>query len=93
MQAAPLHHSPTERIDRILERGFPWLRFPVDLERQFLRDTVHLRKRQFLISGLVSLLVYNGFLVADYLLVPEAFGLAVLLRLFVFTPLSIIFWC
>lgn len=91
MQAVPLHHSPTERIDRILERGFPWLRFPVDLERQFLRDTVHLRKRQFLISGLVSLLVYNGFLVADYLLVPEAFGLAVLLRLFVFTPLSIIF--
>ena len=86
---APLYD--TQRIDRLLEQGFPWLRFPVDLERTFLRDTVHERKRQFLLSGLVSLLVYNGFLVADYLMAPEAFMLALVMRILLFTPLSIIF--
>lgn len=87
-------HPPlygTQRIDLLLEQGFRWLRFPVDLERTFLRDTVHERKRQFLLSGLVSLLVYNGFLVADYLMAPEAFMLALVIRLLIFTPMSIIF--
>lgn len=84
-------HGTIDRIDALLAQGFRWLRFPMDLERQFLQDTVHDRKRQFLISGLVSLLVYNGFLVADYLMVPEAFLIAAALRLLVFTPLSIVF--
>lgn len=81
----------TQRIDQLLEQGFRWLRFPVDLERTFLRDTVHERKRQFLLSGLVSLLVYNGFLAADVLMAPEAFMLALVLRLLVFTPVSVVF--
>lgn len=83
--------SDVERIDRLLKKGFPLLRFPMDLERQFQHDSAPLRRRQFLLSGWMSLLVYNGFLVADYMMAPEAFPLALALRLFVFTPASILF--
>lgn len=79
------------RIDRLLEKGFPWMKFPGALEQQFLLDLAEPRRRHFLISSLISLVVYNGFLVVDYLMTRDVFWLAVQLRILFFTPLALVF--
>jgi diguanylate cyclase (GGDEF)-like protein len=75
-------------LQRLLDRGFPWMRFPAELEARFQQDMVAQRLQHFLISGIVALLVYNGFLVVDYLMASDVFWLALQIRLFVFTPLA-----
>lgn len=79
------------RINQLLEKGFPLMRFPGALEQQFLLDLAEPRRRHFLISSLISLLIYNGFLIVDYLMTRDTFWLAVQLRIFFFTPLSVFF--
>ncbi|MEK6668186.1 MAG: diguanylate cyclase [Pseudomonadota bacterium] len=79
-----------DRIHELLEHGFPWMFFPSDMEQQFQRDGAAARARRFLISGLISLFIYNGFLLADYLMARDVFWLAVELRLLVFTPISLL---
>ena len=59
------HQSTMARIQDLLENGFPLMSFPNDLEESFQRDALPARERHFLISGLISLLVYNGYLLAD----------------------------
>ena len=85
--------STTDRIEQIqqlLTNGFPGLRFPPDLERAFLWQSTPARLRQFFFSGALSLLVYNGFLIVDYLMMPDVFWLSVQLRLLVFSPMCLV---
>lgn len=74
----------------LIERGFWWMRFPPALERRFLHDTAAARLRYFLISGVLSLLVFDGFLVVDYLMMEDAFQRAIQMRLYVFTPAALL---
>lgn len=90
--AARVFSDPAmQRITQLLEKGFPWMKFPGALEQQFLLDLAEPRRRHFLISSIISLLIYNGFLVVDYLMTRDVFWLAVQLRILFFTPLSIFF--
>ncbi len=89
-RARLLNDPVMARIDALLTRGFPWLRFPAPLERQFLADTLADRLRHFLISGLLALVLYNGFLIGDYLMAPDVFDLALRLRLFYMTPAALV---
>ncbi len=77
-------------ISGLLEKGFPLMLFPAQLERQFLQDAADTRRRHFLISGIISLIIYNGFLIVDYLMARDVFELAVQLRLCLFTPVSLV---
>jgi len=77
------------RIDALLNKGFALLKFPAALEDQFLRDTLEARRRHFLISGMLALVLYNGFLIVDYLMAPDVFELAVRLRLLYLTPIGL----
>lgn len=90
------HQTTMARIQDLLENGFPLMSFPSDLEEAFQRDALPARERHFLISGLISLLVYNGYLLADQLMIPDMFWLAAQLRLLVFTPIALLslflFW-
>ncbi len=84
------------QIAHMLNVGFPMLKFAGALEQQFTQDTAEARRRHFLISGLISLVVYNGFLLVDFLMARDVFWVAVQLRLFLFTPAAVIslysFW-
>ncbi|HIV72181.1 MAG TPA: GGDEF domain-containing protein [Candidatus Aquabacterium excrementipullorum] len=73
-------------IPSTMTRGLPRLQFdsPQD-ERLFDKGSQAARLRYFMISGWVSLLTYNGFLVVDWLVSPDVFALGVLVRLVVFT--------
>ncbi|MGH6648853.1 GGDEF domain-containing protein [Aquabacterium sp.] len=77
-------------VQDLLSLGFRWMKFPDALEQEFLSKDPEQRLRHFLVSGLIALLVYDGFLVADYLLIPDVFSVAVKLRLVIFTPLSLL---
>lgn len=84
------HRTSMDRIHELLTHGFPWMAFPSDMEQQFQQDGAAARARHFLISGLISLLIYNGFLLADYLMARDVFWLALELRVLVFTPISLL---
>ena len=77
-------------VQDLLNLGFRWMKFPAALEHEFLSQAPEQRLKHFLISGLIALLVYDGFLIADYLLIPDVFSVAVKLRLLIFTPLSLL---
>jgi diguanylate cyclase (GGDEF)-like protein len=65
------------------KRGFS---FPPVIERQFETDT-HARRCDRLTTGiLVSAVLYNVFLIADWLLVPDVLWIATLLHFSVVTP-------
>jgi diguanylate cyclase (GGDEF)-like protein len=81
----------TAIIDGLLQRGFPGMVFPGGLEREFQRAGLEAKRAHIVKSGFISLLVFNVFLVADYLMLPDVFELALTLRLLVFTPLALIF--
>lgn len=86
-----LDAARTTVIDGLLTRGFPLMRFPPALEREFQQAGLEARRAHILKSGFISLLIFNVFLVADYLLLPDVFALALSLRLLVFTPLALLF--
>jgi hypothetical protein len=67
------------------------MKFPEALEQEFLGEAPVQRLRHFLVSGLISLAIYDGFLIADYLLIPDVFVAALKLRLMIFTPISALF--
>jgi diguanylate cyclase (GGDEF)-like protein len=60
--------------------------FPPAIERQFEADTHARRCERLTIGILVSAVIYNFFLVADWLLVPDVFWLAVALHFGLVTP-------
>lgn len=80
-----------EAVERFLaERRTRGLAFPDALERQFEADT-HARRCKRLTEGiLVSAVIYNFFLLGDWLLVPDVFWLATVLHLAVVTPWMLI---
>lgn len=81
----------TAMAEALIQRGFPWMRFPKMLEQHFVNSGAARRLRYFVITGLLSLLVFDAFLVADYLAVPDVFAFSAYLRLVWFTPTALVF--
>lgn len=72
----------------LFERSGWRLRFTPALELAFL-NRVALRLQYFSVSGLLSLIVFNGFLLVDYLMVRDVFMQAVITRVVLFTPFAL----
>jgi diguanylate cyclase (GGDEF)-like protein len=72
-----------------IERAWSPLRFPPLLEQQFERDGASARMTYFSICGVVSLVIFFGFLVTDYLLAGDVFWLAVKVRMGLFAPIAL----
>lgn len=73
-----------------LEKTLSWMRFPGELEDQFLKDGIERRLPHFMVSGWLALVVFIGFLLVDYLMVRDVLWLAVQVRLFVFLPVALV---
>lgn len=67
-------------------RGKRGLSFPQPIEQQFESDTSTRRCQRLTTGILVSVVIYNLFLVADWLLVPDVFWRAVAIHLGIVTP-------
>jgi diguanylate cyclase (GGDEF)-like protein len=72
-----------------LRRGFPTLRFSGTLEEHFQAETEPERLSTLNKGGLVIAGLTLGVMVADWLMVPDQFELALALRLLVMTPLTL----
>lgn len=66
------------------------LRFPPQLEKLFNQHVAPQRAKAALFSGGFGLILYVAFLVVDWLVVPDVFQLALVLRLAVITPLGLL---
>lgn len=77
-------------------RRWPSLRFEDAQEQRFVDGAKAARTRHFMASGLVALVIFNLFLVSDWMMVPDRFALALQLRLLLFTPVALLmlfmFW-
>jgi diguanylate cyclase (GGDEF)-like protein len=82
-------HDEVAQAQAQLDQGWSRLRFPTALEQRFLNEGAAARLRYMVFSGILSLIVFNGFLSADYLLASDVFDLALKIRLGLFTPLAI----
>jgi diguanylate cyclase (GGDEF)-like protein len=89
MDLGPVSADSAEQIDQLLSSGFPLLRFPAELERRFLQDTAADRMRVILITAALVMVLFNGYLLTDMLMIPDVFSEAIFLRLGVFTPICL----
>ncbi|HMD90539.1 MAG TPA: diguanylate cyclase [Anaerolineaceae bacterium] len=78
-------------VDTTLEKGFHWLRFPAHLEELFERETGATRAHYLIIGGLVSVLIYNLFLFADRIMIPDVFSSALVIHFAIITPATFLF--
>lgn len=77
-------------IPSTVSLSVPRLRFESeDDEREFDLASQPARFRHFILSGWVSLIIYNGFLIVDWLVNPNVFALGSALRLGVFTSFGL----
>ena len=88
--AEPQEHPQASLAGHLLTKGFRWMLFPRELEREFHQHGAQRRLRHLLISGVLSLLVFNGFLLTDWLIAPDVLQQAVQVRLGLFTPVALL---
>ncbi len=80
----------SEDIDRQLASGSFRLAFPPPLECAFERETVDERTRMFVICGIIAVILYDIFLITDYVTLNDRFTEMVIARLGIFTPSLIV---
>ncbi len=78
-------------IERFSARHFVTLPHPPPMEEQFRRETAEARRNHLTRYGLGALVVYDFFLLGDYLIYPEHFALSMAVRLGIVTPLVLVF--
>jgi diguanylate cyclase (GGDEF)-like protein len=78
-----------EKASDGIERAWSPLRFPVQLERQFELDGARARLKYFAIAAVIAFVIFNGFLLTDYLLAGDVFWLAVKVRMGFFAPFGL----
>jgi diguanylate cyclase (GGDEF)-like protein len=75
-----------EASEALLGKGRRTTAFPAALERLFEEDTQERRCARLRVGILVSAVLYNFFLIGDWLLVPDVLRVATLLHLCLVTP-------
>lgn len=87
------HGEPQDEaalVERTLNSNFRWLRFPQQLERQFVLHLPRSRAAGSAVANFLVTLAANLFLFADWIMVPDVFDVALVLRLGVLTPFGLL---
>jgi diguanylate cyclase (GGDEF)-like protein len=77
-------------VEKAIASGFPLLRFPQRLEGAFEYEGSPDRCRQLALGGLFGILLYDLFLIPDWLIAPETFLTALWVRLGIVTPIALL---
>jgi len=85
-ELGPVTIDSTAQIERLIQSGCPTLVFPVELEQRFLHDTAADRLRVMVGSMMLVIVLFNGYLLSDWYMIPDVFHQAMVIRLGVFTP-------
>ena len=76
-------------IERFSGLSFQWLTFARPLEQRFEADTAQRRSKRLALEGLLAIVLFDLFLLADRLVSSTAFHHALLVRLAIITPLAL----
>ena len=87
-----MHDTRSDMVDLDggVETGRWTLRFPPALEQRYEAETGLVRSRSLVVRGLAAIGFFVIYLAADWMLTPDAFGVAVVVRLVVVVPLALI---
>jgi diguanylate cyclase (GGDEF) domain len=77
------------QIRRLSGLRFQWLTFPRELENRFEAETAERRCARLWLEGLIAIVLFDLFLIADYYSAPANFRRAFVVRLLIITPLSL----
>ncbi len=77
--------SEAEWVEQIIAQKFPLLTFPRQLENQYLESMP-----RSALANLFVVLAATLFLISDYIMVPDVFGFALMLRLVVLMPFGLL---
>lgn len=77
-------------IERGLKSSFWRLSLPDGLEQRYLHDAIEARVLHTQHAGWFALLVFNSFLLVDWLMVRDVFWNSVLIRVGLFTPAGVL---
>nr|WP_316651326.1 GGDEF domain-containing protein [uncultured Gellertiella sp.] len=80
------------QVEREIAGGVAWLRFAPPLEAVYESDHIQRQMRQMNKYALVALVLYNLFLIADYLMVRDVLREAVVVRLAIVTPVALLLY-
>ena len=92
MRVGEIKIASIDAVDREIEGGFPLLRFAPDLECVYEEHTRHHRDRYFIATGQLATILYNLFLISDWLMTPDVFKQALIVRTGIFTPYFLATW-
>ncbi|MFA5955955.1 diguanylate cyclase [Hyphomicrobium sp.] len=77
-------------IERAISSGFPLLKFEQQLESAFEQEVASDRCRQLVFGGLFGILLYDLFLIPDWIVAPGTFLTALWVRLGIVTPIALL---
>jgi diguanylate cyclase (GGDEF)-like protein len=96
-QASPMstsHPVPIDAVNRQIRRlsslRFHWLTFSKELEDRFEAETAEQRCARLWLEGLLAIVLFDLFLIADYYSDPGSFRRAFVVRMLIITPLSVL---
>lgn len=78
------------QISKLSGLRFQWLSFPGELEERFERENAERRARRLWMEGLIAIILFDLFLIADFYSAPEEFRQAFVVRLLVVTPVCLL---
>ena len=78
------------QIRRLSGLRFQWPSFPAALEDRFEQDTAERRCKRLWLEGLIAIVLFDLFLIADYYGGPDAFRRALVIRLLIVTPICLL---
>jgi diguanylate cyclase (GGDEF)-like protein len=85
--------APIDAVNRQIRRlsglRFSWLSFPKKLEDRFEAETSEQRCARLWLEGLLAIVLFDLFLIADYYSAPATFRRAFVVRILIVTPLSL----
>lgn len=77
-------------VDRTIASGFRLLKFPRRLEAAFELEVGRERCRQLALGGLFGVLLFDLFVISDWLITPDIFVTALWVRLGIVTPIALL---
>jgi diguanylate cyclase (GGDEF)-like protein len=89
--SAPVQSEVVNRqISKLSGLRFQWLSFPGELENRFEAETSTRRLRRLWLEGLLAIILFDLFLIADFYGSPEGFRRAFAVRLLIVTPICLL---
>jgi diguanylate cyclase (GGDEF)-like protein len=91
---APTSPAQSDTVDRQISRlsglRFQWLSFPGELEDRFEQETSDRRSKRLWMEGLIAIILFDLFLIADFYGDPQQFHRAFVIRLLIITPICLL---